>query len=136
MTCLAKCNGAEVSMHRFGSFSLETFREIVKQSCQTGTQHVVVSYGRRKFRQTGDGHFSPLGGYHRGQDLTLILDTVDTPRLKLRASVCRRDLSIRRIGCHLSCSMKRWVVLIRIQASRGGSCCSRRWKQRRRSVTL
>jgi glutathione gamma-glutamylcysteinyltransferase len=40
-----------------------------------------VSYTRKAFGQTGDGHFSPIGGYHSGRDLVLILDTV-------RASFC------------------------------------------------
>lgn len=35
-----------------------------------------VSYTRKAFGQTGDGHFSPIGGYHGGRDLVLILDTV------------------------------------------------------------
>ena len=34
----------------------------------------MVSYSRRSFQQTGDGHFSPVGGYHCGRDLVLILD--------------------------------------------------------------
>ena len=35
---------------------------------------MIVSYSRRTFLQTGDGHFSPIGGYHAGRDLVLILD--------------------------------------------------------------
>lgn len=35
-----------------------------------------VSYTRKAFGQTGDGHFSPIGGYHGARDLVLILDTV------------------------------------------------------------
>lgn len=37
---------------------------------------MIVNYSRRTFQQTGDGHFSPVGGYHEGRDLALILDTV------------------------------------------------------------
>ena len=44
--------------------------------CTTGEEHIIVSYSRKAFGQTGDGHFSPVGGYHAGQDLALILDTV------------------------------------------------------------
>ncbi len=36
---------------------------------------VVASYSRAEFRQTGDGHFSPIGGYHPQRDLVLIMDT-------------------------------------------------------------
>jgi len=34
-----------------------------------------VNYSRRALRQTGDGHFSPIGGYHAGSDRVLVLDT-------------------------------------------------------------
>jgi hypothetical protein len=37
---------------------------------------LVVSYSRKAFSQTGDGHFSPVAGYHAARDLVLILDTV------------------------------------------------------------
>ena len=36
---------------------------------------IVSSYSRRLLSQTGDGHFSPIGGYHPERDLVLILDT-------------------------------------------------------------
>lgn len=35
---------------------------------------VIVSYSRRGLNQTGTGHFSPIGGYHEGKDLVLIMD--------------------------------------------------------------
>ena len=35
---------------------------------------VVVSYSRKLLGQTGDGHYSPIGGYHRASDHVLILD--------------------------------------------------------------
>lgn len=44
--------------------------------CSSGEEHLVVSYSRRTLGQTGDGHFSPVGGYHAGRDLVLILDVV------------------------------------------------------------
>jgi hypothetical protein len=74
--CLAKCNGANVSLHRYGSFSLQEFRQAVADVCASGEEHLVVSYSRKAFSQTGDGHFSPVGGYHAARDLVLILDTV------------------------------------------------------------
>lgn len=36
---------------------------------------MIVSYSRKTMLQTGDGHFSPVGGYHAARDLVLILDT-------------------------------------------------------------
>jgi hypothetical protein len=74
--CLAKCNGARVELHRAGSFTLEDFRRQLLDCAASGEEHVVVSYSRRTFLQTGDGHFSPIGGVHAGRDLALILDTV------------------------------------------------------------
>jgi hypothetical protein len=74
--CLAKCNGANVSLHRYGSFGLQGFRQAVAAVCASGEEHLVVSYSRKAFNQTGDGHFSPVGGYHAARDLVLILDTV------------------------------------------------------------
>jgi hypothetical protein len=38
-------------------------------------EHLIVSYSRKEFLQTGDGHFSPIGGYSEADDLVLILDT-------------------------------------------------------------
>lgn len=149
--CLAKCNGANVTLHRSGTFSLQEFRQAVVDTCTSGEEHLVVSgstvlaqqpqphllalvstqcprsssplfacpcggccclhpaltatqqhvgltgvrraqvllccavhvrvgvqvsYTRKAFGQTGDGHFSPIGGYHSARDLVLILDTV------------------------------------------------------------
>jgi hypothetical protein len=36
---------------------------------------LAVSYSRKTFQQTGDGHFSPVGAYHADSDQVLILDT-------------------------------------------------------------
>jgi hypothetical protein len=74
--CLAKCNGARVELHRAGTFGLAAFRDQLLECAASGEEHVVVSYSRRSFLQTGDGHFSPIGGVHEGRDLALILDTV------------------------------------------------------------
>lgn len=73
--CLARCNGARVELRPAPSFTLDQFRQQVLDVCTSGEEHIIVSYGRKAFLQTGDGHFSPIGGYHRGQDLALILDT-------------------------------------------------------------
>lgn len=75
VACLASCNGAHVTMARYGSFSFSQFRETVEKCTATDSEHLVVSYSRKAFRQTGDGHFSPIGGYHPERDLVLILDT-------------------------------------------------------------
>ncbi|KAI3694349.1 hypothetical protein L1987_77314 [Smallanthus sonchifolius] len=44
-------------------------------ACSTSDDcHVITSYNRATFKQTGAGHFSPIGGYHAGRDMVLILD--------------------------------------------------------------
>lgn len=44
-------------------------------NCKGYMTHMIVSYDRKHFNQTGGGHFSPIGAYHAGKDLVLILDT-------------------------------------------------------------
>lgn len=35
---------------------------------------MIVGYNRKILGQTGTGHFSPIGGYHKGKDVALIMD--------------------------------------------------------------
>ncbi|MBD2183484.1 phytochelatin synthase family protein [Planktothrix sp. FACHB-1355] len=73
--CIARCNGAVVKANRYHQSSLEKFRQAVEQvTTASGDIHLVVSYSRKVLGQTGDGHFSPIGGYHPKRDLVLILD--------------------------------------------------------------
>ncbi|GFR44278.1 hypothetical protein Agub_g5484, partial [Astrephomene gubernaculifera] len=72
--CLARCNGADVSIHRHGTFDAEDFRRTLREVCACEDRHMVVSYSRKTFKQSGDGHFSPVGGYHSERDLVLLLD--------------------------------------------------------------
>jgi len=39
-----------------------------------GGTHVVVSFNRAALKQTGEGHFSPLGGYSRRHSAVLVMD--------------------------------------------------------------
>ncbi|KAK1931327.1 Glutathione gamma-glutamylcysteinyltransferase [Phytophthora citrophthora] len=73
--CLANCNGVLAESFRATKdFTLEQFREIVKHSCSTNSEIVVLNYSRRVLGQTGDGHFSPIGGYHAERDMVLLMD--------------------------------------------------------------
>ncbi|OLQ04932.1 Glutathione gamma-glutamylcysteinyltransferase 1 [Symbiodinium microadriaticum] len=81
VVCLARCNGAQVDAHRVDEADVteEDFRKAVTASCETDpgcgcSGVVVVSYSRKLLGQTGDGHYSPIGGYHRASDHVLILD--------------------------------------------------------------
>ncbi|CAG9467137.1 unnamed protein product [Pedinophyceae sp. YPF-701] len=75
VACLARCNGAQVRLVGHEDGDVERFREDVRAACTAGTRHVIVSYDRSSLKQTGTGHYSPVGGYHAGRDLVLILDT-------------------------------------------------------------
>lgn len=72
LACLAQCNGADVRVARG---SIEALREDVVRSSRSPREPMVVaSYSRRALGQTGEGHFSPIGGYHPERDLVLLLD--------------------------------------------------------------
>lgn len=75
LACLARCNGARVSVHYGERTTVDAFRQAVREASSTsGEPHLVVSYDRATLGQTGSGHFSPVGGYHAGRDQVLILD--------------------------------------------------------------
>lgn len=125
--CLAKCNGANVALHRAGTFSLEELRQAVVDVCSSGEEHLVVSYSRKTFSQTGDGHFSPVGGYHAGRDLVLILDTVRITIILYRTAELLKigSYSIsRNVGADASlcvvfgveCSQKSLILMLGIAA--------------------
>jgi glutathione gamma-glutamylcysteinyltransferase len=73
--CLARCNGARAEPLRPETSSLDAFRSAVRDAASgAGGAHVVVAYDRTTLGQSGAGHFSPVGGYHPGRDLVLLLD--------------------------------------------------------------
>ncbi|KAJ4776312.1 Glutathione gamma-glutamylcysteinyltransferase 1 [Rhynchospora pubera] len=74
VACLAHCAGAKVEAYRANESNFEDFRKHVIKCTTSEDCHVIASYHRRPFQQTGTGHFSPIGGYHAGKDMALILD--------------------------------------------------------------
>ncbi|KAL3680692.1 hypothetical protein R1sor_023648 [Riccia sorocarpa] len=93
VACAGACAGAAVHALRANASSLEEFRQNLILCSKSESQHMIVSYTRTAFqqknvyreqilrlcfptflKQTGTGHFSPIGGYHTGRDLALILD--------------------------------------------------------------
>lgn len=77
VACLARCSGTDVALHRPGpGAGVERFRaQVLESSTRDGAPLLIANYSRRALRQTGDGHFSPIGGYHAGTDRVLVLDT-------------------------------------------------------------
>ncbi|XP_033741779.1 glutathione gamma-glutamylcysteinyltransferase 3-like [Pecten maximus] len=74
--CLAACNSLEAESTRIDdSASLETFRDHVIRLSRQDDRFIALSYSRKTLGQTGDGHFSPVGGYHPDRDLVLVMDT-------------------------------------------------------------
>ena len=55
--------------------------EALKSTCASTDRILVVSYSRKTLRQTGDGHFSPIGGYDPDTNSVLVLDVA---RFKVR----------------------------------------------------
>lgn len=72
--CLAHCAGAKVKAFRANRSSINDFREHVIACSSSDDCHLISSYHRGIFKQTGTGHFSPIGGYHAERDMALILD--------------------------------------------------------------
>ncbi|CAO2824343.1 unnamed protein product [Amaranthus hypochondriacus] len=74
VACLAHCNGAEVEAFHANESNVNNFRNYVMSCTSSENCHLIVSYHRGYLKQTGSGHFSPIGGYHAGKDMVLILD--------------------------------------------------------------
>ncbi|CAK9149987.1 unnamed protein product [Ilex paraguariensis] len=74
VVCLAHCAGAKVEAFRTNQSTIDDFRKYVVACSTLDDCHVISSYHRGAFKQTGTGHFSPIGGYHAGRDMALILD--------------------------------------------------------------
>ncbi|GAB4841059.1 Glutathione gamma-glutamylcysteinyltransferase 3 [Ancistrocladus abbreviatus] len=74
VVCLAYCNGAKVDSFHTNESTLDNFRNYVISCTSSEDYHMIVSYNRQYLKQTGTGHFSPIGGYHIGKDMVLILD--------------------------------------------------------------
>ncbi|KAJ7972621.1 Phytochelatin Synthase, Glutathione gamma-glutamylcysteinyltransferase [Quillaja saponaria] len=74
LVCLAHCAGAKVDAFRTNQSNIHDFRKYVMKCSTSDNFHVISSYNRAAFKQTGTGHFSPIGGYHAGSDMALILD--------------------------------------------------------------
>ncbi|KAF9290103.1 hypothetical protein BGZ68_007939 [Mortierella alpina] len=73
-SCLARCH-ARVITKRADRHTLEEFRRDIQAVAGSDESHLVLSFSRAALGQTGSGHFSPIGGYHAGEDKVLVLDT-------------------------------------------------------------
>ncbi|KAI3526586.1 hypothetical protein L1887_05843 [Cichorium endivia] len=74
VVCLAHCSGAKVEAFRTNQSNIDDFRRHVIACSTSDNCHLISSYNRGTFKQTGSGHFSPIGGYHAERDMVLVLD--------------------------------------------------------------
>ena len=72
-SCLARCNGLDVKVHS-APMSIDDFRKDVRAVSRSSNTFMALSYSRKSLGQTGDGHFSPVGGYSEKDDSLLLLD--------------------------------------------------------------
>eukprot|EP01062_Namystynia_karyoxenos_P030515 TRINITY_DN22790_c0_g1_i2.p1 TRINITY_DN22790_c0_g1~~TRINITY_DN22790_c0_g1_i2.p1 ORF type:complete len:291 (+),score=65.11 TRINITY_DN22790_c0_g1_i2:86-874(+) len=73
----ARANGAVVEAFRAEPpQTADMLREhIAGASEQAAPPLLILSWKRAALEQTGEGHFSPVAGYHADRDLALVLDT-------------------------------------------------------------
>jgi len=73
--CLARCNGAMAELFRPDAHTLADFRAAIAAAAGSAVDPaMIVSYERSSLGQTGDGHFSPVGGFDAASDHVLVLD--------------------------------------------------------------
>ena len=61
-TDIAKHNSLNLKVNRMNKgLTIDQFRETLKEICTGENKVLVCSYSRESLRQTGDGHFSPIG---------------------------------------------------------------------------
>ena len=81
---LARCHGIRIRAQKNNgknhsddcSRDITQFRSYVESVCYSDKSEsfIVANFSRKVLGQTGEGHFSPIGGYHKDKDLVLIMD--------------------------------------------------------------
>jgi hypothetical protein len=72
---IAECNGSTAQTFYGSETSLDDFRKLVESVFTSPLEkRFVVAFDRRILGQTGTGHYSPLGAYHKESDMLLVLD--------------------------------------------------------------
>lgn len=119
--CLARCNGLAAAV-RYGDEASVQQLEADIVAAASGGPHVIVSFGRSALGQTGDGHYSPIGGWHAGRRLALVMDVARfkyppfwVPVEQLHAASATLDPATGRA--------RGWIVL-----DRDGSVDARVWR--------
>lgn len=74
LSSLAQANGLHSEIVRGDEFTVESFRERLKQNLAHAGDYVVINYDRRALNQAGAGHISAVGSYDPNRDAFLVLD--------------------------------------------------------------
>ena len=61
-------------MVRGDEFSVDTFRNRLKENLAHEGNYIIVNYDRRVLKQAGAGHMSAIGSYDARRDAFLVLD--------------------------------------------------------------
>lgn len=72
--CLARCNGLDVKKIQANKSTREQFVQSIKDTCSTTDKVMVIAYSRQALQQTGDGHYSPIGGFDPDTNTALVMD--------------------------------------------------------------
>jgi Phytochelatin synthase len=64
-------------LHSHSPLGQDTFRKVVQAASRRANADtfVAMSFSRTALYQTGEGHFSPLGAYHKASDSVLVLES-------------------------------------------------------------
>ncbi|CAA92263.1 phytochelatin synthetase [Schizosaccharomyces pombe] len=73
-SCLANCNGLRTITKCVKDVSFDEFRKDVISCSTIENKIMAISFCRKVLGQTGDGHFSPVGGFSESDNKILILD--------------------------------------------------------------
>ena len=73
---IAECNGATAQTFYGSNITLGDFRRALEAVFvhSDSERRLVVAFDRAVLGQTGTGHYSPIGAYHRESDMCLVLD--------------------------------------------------------------
>lgn len=71
---LAYCNGTKVEVFRGNQCTIDDFREHVFKCATLRDIYMVSLFDRAHFKQNRGSHITPIGAYHVGRDLVLLMD--------------------------------------------------------------
>ena len=74
LASLAQANGLRSELMRGDEFTVDSFRERLKQNLAREGDYVIINYDRRVLNQAGAGHISAVASYDPQRDAFLVLD--------------------------------------------------------------